>query len=293
MGKFHLEDRAGLEAIINMSLFNRAIAVYREEGIFKLLKDSLRYLQARYYQLRGKHTFSIGNMKTAIFITHYVDEWELRYVYFTERSIWNGILRELKPNDVFWDVGASLGFYSLLAANCSGVRVVAFEPHPNTVVRLGKNIELNQKSNIKVLNIALSDKEGRTRFDPIELGSARGKAHLTSDETIGEIEVEISSGDKLIENGTAPKPDVVKIDVEGAEHLVIKGMRSSLSRCRAVFCEVHPIIDRYGSTAADFEKSLKDMGFSLDKMQEREDGTYHIKASRAASESLLAKNQPR
>ena len=270
-----------------MSLFNRAMVICKEEGLFKLVQAIIKYsrnrlgkLEFRYYQLRRKRTFSIGSVRIAMFVIKYKDVWELQYAYDTERSVMEEILRELKPNDVFWDVGANLGFYSLLAANCSGVDVAAFEPHPTTVKRLRKNVELNnKKSAIKVLNVALSDSEGRARFDPMELDS-HGRAHLASDEISGIIEVQTSSGDKLIETGIVPRPDIVKIDVEGAEHLVIKGMRSALLSCRVLFCEVHPMyIEKYGSSAEDLEKTLKNMGFSVEKIQRRVDGTYHLMAS--------------
>ena len=196
-----------MKAGSNMSLFNQAWIIYKEGGLFKLFKACIKYpqrwlgkLRLRYYQLRGRYTFNIGSSSINMFVTQYTDAWELYYVYETERSVWETIIKELKPNDVFWDVGAHLGFYSLIAANCSGVEVAAFEPHPTTVKRFRKNIELNKKSNIKVINLALSDSEGRSRFNPIELDSTIGRARLTSGGISGTIEVETSSGDKLIEN---------------------------------------------------------------------------------------------
>jgi FkbM family methyltransferase len=190
------------------------------------------------------------------------------------------VLKELKPNDVFWDVGASFGFYSLLAASCASAVVMAFEPHPITVERLAKNIELNRKSNIQILQLALSDSKGKTRFNMIDSDINPGSSHLATDEINGTIEVETSRGDDLIENGTVPKPDIIKIDVEGAEHLVIKGMQSALPSCRVLFCEVHPNIRKYGSSAEDLEKILKNTGFRIEKIQERFDDTYHLKARR-------------
>ena len=124
----------------------------------------------------------------------------------------------------------------------------------------------------------------------LDNGDSAGRAHLVRDEVSGTIEVETSSGDKLIENGIVPSPDIVKIDVEGAEYLVIIGMRSAISSCRAIFCEVHPNIRRYGSSTEDLERTLKNMGFSLEKIQDRADGTYHLKAKRLSAESSAARS---
>ncbi len=260
--------------------------VYRRRGLIGLIKAFLKYpgkwLQVRYYQWRVKHTFASGIATIAMYVTQRLEAQELLDVVTSERSVMDEILKEIRPNDVFWDVGANLGVYSLLAANCAGVQVVAFEPHPATAKRLRKNVELNEKTNVKVLNIALSNSEGSARFDPIELDSPQARAYLViSDKISGTIEVETSSGDKLIEKGIVPIPDIVKIDVEGAEPLVIKGIGSSLPSCRALFCEVHPMyIEQYGSSAEDLESTLENMGFSVEKILDRVDGTYHIRARR-------------
>jgi len=270
--------------------FDRAAAIYRESGLTRLLsavRNYLRYqlftrgkLQWRYYRLRGKHTVAIGRNKITARVSHYSDESELRIVYGTERAVWGAVLKELRPNDVFWDVGASMGFYSLLAAHFPGVKVAAFEPHPATVKRLRENVMLNKKSNITVLEVALSDADRRAWFEPVDPELTRGTAHLGSGKAGGAIEVELRRGDSLVASGVLAGPDVIKIDVEGAEHLVVKGMRRALANCRSLFCEVHPGIKRYGSPAEELERDLRDLGFGIERIQERGDGTYHIWARR-------------
>jgi FkbM family methyltransferase len=265
------------------SIFKKAQITYNEGGLIKLFRASFRHflyypylLRRKYYLSRGRRIFSIGSAKIVMSVIDYNDYYELNYAYETERPIMERILRELKTEDVFWDVGANLGIYSLLAASCSKVNVVAFEPNPTTVISLRKNIELNKKANIKVLTVALSNSKGRARFNPEGVQLSHGRAHLVTEEIGETIEVETISGDKLIENGTAPRPDIIKIDVEGAEHLVIKGMSKALSNCRELFCEVHPNIEQYGSSAGDLEMTLKDIGFIIEKIQDRSDGTYSI-----------------
>jgi len=276
-------------------LINRVSKAYRKRGLFGLVMAFITYpyrhldlrsryldLCARYYLLRGKTTLTFGNLKIPFLVSQLTDATGLCHTYKWERFIWGYILRELKPNDVFWDVGANIGFYSLLASSCPGVNVIAFEPNPATVKVLRKNIELNQRSNIKVLNIALSESDGMARFDTIQRDSTAAMAHLANEETDGTIEVVAKRGDKLVESGDVPKPDVLKIDVEGAEYLVLKGMSDALSSCRLIICELHSSIERYGSSMDDFEMYLKNAGFLIEK-KTRVPGynTYHIIARRS------------
>ncbi len=183
----------------------------------------------------------------------------------------------MRPDDVFWDVGANLGFYSLLAAGVPGVNVIAFEPNPDIAGRFKNNAAFNGKSNIRVLEMALADTEGTVKFDIVKNGR-HGRAHIAIDNSINTVEVAASTGDSLVGTGAVPPPDVVKIDVEGAECLVLKGMQGILSGCRAIFCEVHPQIQQYGNSVAALESLLKRHGFVLEKLHQRGDDTYHLKA---------------
>jgi FkbM family methyltransferase len=209
-----------------------------------------------------------------------MDAFEINYANSTEYNVLEKFLHELKPDDVVWDIGANLGIYSLLAAKRQKVTIIAFEPHPTTVVRLMKNIKLNKFSNIQVFDIALSDSESKVDFFTNGIDESSGRAHITINKISGTIKVESSKGDTLIESGRVPKPDVVKIDVEGAEHLVIKGISKALSQCRVLFCEVHTRIEQYGSSGVNLESTLRNHGFTLENIQDRDDHTY----------TLLAKN---
>ncbi len=271
-----------------MSIIARAYTVFREKGFPALLKAFFKYLggllsgichlpRLTYYRLRGKCDFPAGKTHISLYVADNDDTRQLFYVWRTEQRLIQEILNELKPNDIFWDIGANLGFYSLLAVSIPGVSVIAFEPNPVTAEKLRHNIA-KYNNRVRVLAMALADSESTVKFET--MGSRhRGRAHIAFDNDRNTIEVKTNSGDKLVATGAVPRPDVVKMDVEGAEYLVLKGMRSILSRCRVIFCEVHPQIRRYGSSAAEVESILEDAGFSLKKLQERGDNTYHLKAS--------------
>ena len=260
--------------------FRRAWNVYKEEGLIGLTQALVWRLRSRYYQLKGTRTLSIGHTRITMPIIGYRASWDIDFVQTTEHGVIEELLRELEPNDVFWDIGANLGYYScLVAAFNKSVYVVAFEPNPITVDRLKGNIELNKLPNVKVVDIALSNSDGRAAFDLVNAQSSHGLAHLSNTKANETIEVKTATGDKLVEDGIALRPTIVKIDVEGAEHLVIEGMKNILADCRVVFCEVHPNeIGKYGSSPEELEKTLNDLGFRLKRIQQRTN--THLKAYR-------------
>lgn len=277
------------------SLLKRLIKIHRERGFYGAVKAVMTYLFRlvlnKHYSLeglctllRGKYTLSVNNTKIPIYVSQLADAIGLHHTYKTERSVWENIVKELKTNDTFWDVGANIGFYSLLAASYPEVNVIAFEPNPFTFKILQKNIEHNNRDNIRILNVALSESEGMAKFDTMAPHDTTGESHLTDEASNFTIEVTTRRGDKLIECENIPKPDVMKIDVEGAEYLVIKGMGNALSHCRLLFCEVHSGIWQYGNSQEDFEKYLKNIGFSIEKTtQVRGYSTSHIIARRIHS----------
>jgi FkbM family methyltransferase len=147
----------------------------------------------------------------------------------------------LQPGEVFFDIGAQYGVYGLLIANAlaSKVRVVAFEPFPSEYALLAANIELNNASNVQAVNAALSDRDGpvaMSNFDDKGACCPRIGAPVAGSRTIHAIR-----GDKLISTGNVPFPNVLKLDVEGHELAVLRGLSDALSdpRCHSLYCEIH------------------------------------------------------
>lgn len=255
------------------NLINRTLKVYRKRGLQGLTKAILRRfsisliyfeLCGLYYLLRKENTLTLGDFKIRVIVKQYADAMGLCHTYKRENFIWKYVLEELKPGDVFWDVGANIGFYSLLASSRPDVDVIAFEPNPITEELLRGNIDLNGRINIKVFNVALSNSEGIAKFDTISPDSIDLSAHLADKETEDTIDVVTNRGDKLIESGQVPAPDIIKIDVEGAEYLVMEGMGGTLSKCRIVICELHSSIEDFGNSMDDFYTYLKNEGFNIE-----------------------------
>ena len=136
------------------------------------------------------------------------------------------ILEALRPGYVVYDIGAHHGYYTLLAAEVVGADglVAAFEPRPVNLSYLHKHLRINGCANVEVFNVCVSDRSGTCRLDT-RYGTGRGR--ISPD---GELVVEMVCLDDLIRNGRLPPPNLVKIDVEGAEKLVLAGARETISR---------------------------------------------------------------
>jgi len=139
----------------------------------------------------------------------------------------------VKPGDVVYDIGAHFGYYTLLSSKLVGEngKVLAFEPSPANLARLYRHIELNDRKNVQVLELAVSDHEGTAHF---ETRTGSGVGHLAAD---GPLEVKLTTLDSLSQ---FPLPQVMKIDVEGAEVGVLHGAKALFEKCKPViFLSLH------------------------------------------------------
>jgi len=178
------------------------------------------------------------------------------------------IVDELDESDVFYDVGANTGLYTCFAANhCA--EVVAFEPYPPNVSELGRNARRNG-DNVAVHEVALSNERGSVSFSVPREYPGQGKGSIGTEQP--DVTVPTVDGDTLVKEGLIPPPDVVKIDVEGAEPLVVDGLKQTLSdeRCRLVHCEVHrPKASRestqtHGVSESEMVARFEELGFSVE-----------------------------
>jgi FkbM family methyltransferase len=134
-------------------------------------------------------------------------------------------LKIIKEGDIFYDIGAHFGFYSLIASQIIGDKgkIYAFEPHPYNLKILRKHIELNNITNVVIISAAVSDRPGKAKF---AYGTGTGTGHLSEK---GDIEVDTVSIDDLIQKKEILPPSIIKIDVEGAEILVLKGAWNTIT----------------------------------------------------------------
>jgi FkbM family methyltransferase len=156
-----------------------------------------------------------------------------------EGPVQAALARALRPGAVLHDVGASIGFYTVLGARLVGPdgHVVAFEPHPLTAAEARANVAANALANVVMVPAAVSDAVGRATLTPVP---SRPTASLGAPRGRGAVTVATTTLDAFVAGRPALAPDVVKIDVEGHELAVLAGMREILQRRRpTLVCELH------------------------------------------------------
>ena len=144
--------------------------------------------------------------------------------------------REIKPGSIIYDIGANVGYFSLLAAVLAGEegKVVAFEPLPRNTEFLKKHIAMNELSTIQVVEAAVSSHSGEAFFD---FGASTAMGHLSEN---GGLRVQMVSLDEMVSKGELPPPDHIKIDVEGAEFDVLQGAEQVINQYQPVlFLDTH------------------------------------------------------
>lgn len=150
------------------------------------------------------------------------------YTTFPEYGEMMMVKKILKEDDVFLDVGANIGIYSLVAASkITKGKIYAFEPSPASLSRLYENILLNNLTSvISVSKKVVSDKVG---FHHFTINNTPDYNHISYlDEKSGTIKIPAVSLDYFINKKKLSRIKLIKIDVEGAELLVLKGLQKSL-----------------------------------------------------------------
>jgi FkbM family methyltransferase len=273
-----------------------ATRVYAAEGLSGLARESLgfgrerldRYVLDPVRRRRGVRRLRVGALTATFGIATGSEAGAVRFVARHERRTLRRFLADLLADDVVLDVGANVGAYSCFAGQvCEWV--VAVEPFPPNARALVANARLNGLRNVELLPYALGATTGAAALDhPPDADPATGRVALTDATAAGTTGVEVVRGDDLVASGAMPQPTVVKIDVEGAEELVVEGLREALTddRCRLVFCEVHSperiraVTGRDGD-AASVGTALASLGFVVE-----------ILATRSTETHLLARKVP-
>jgi FkbM family methyltransferase len=160
----------------------------------------------------------------------------------TELPVQHALERLVEPGSVFFDIGANVGFFTLLGARLVGPTgtVVAFEPHAENAERLRRNVELNSFSNVEIVAQAVSDVSGDRLLDARHAATAALLPADRAGSRDGLACVEATSLDDFLAARPDLEPDVVKIDAEGHEVEIARGMLDVLSRQHVVLlCEMH------------------------------------------------------
>jgi FkbM family methyltransferase len=167
------------------------------------------------------------------------------------------VVHALRAEDLFVDVGANIGSYTVLASRVRGASTIAVEPLPGTFSRLVANIRVNGiEDRVRALNLGLARKPGSLRFTR----SLDCMNHVATSGEPDSTEVPVTTLDAIVDERA---PLVMKIDVEGFETEVLAGGAATLARpdLRALIIELNGSGARYGHDDAKLRREIERMGF--------------------------------
>jgi FkbM family methyltransferase len=224
------------------------------------------------------------------------------YCYLHDFADMGYLLHVLGPDDLFVDIGANVGSYTILACAAKGAKGICFEPVPSTFERLMDNLRINNLvERVEARNIGLSDREDDLVFTT---GEDTTNHIVGGDEQASSaVRVQVLPLDTIL-RGRAPS--MLKIDVEGFEMRVLAGAHQVLGKegLHSVIMELNGSGRRYGFTDAQIITHMSEFGFSpfrydpfkrelssVDAEDCRSGNTLFIRGSRAMQKRL--KQAPR
>lgn len=169
------------------------------------------------------------------------------------------VMHFLRPGEVFGDVGANVGAFTVLAAGVAGAQVIAFEPSPDTFEMLARNVRLNDLSQrTRLVKAVVGRQTGETHFSS-GLGTENHVA--AANEKAGAVAVPMTTLDH--ELASSP-PTLLKVDVEGFETEVFGGAENTLKHpaLQAIIVERNGSGNRYGYDEAALHERIRNHGFA-------------------------------
>ena len=199
--------------------------------------------------------------------------------YLTQLLYWEGyqnfeysdiFIKLIKKINVFYDIGANIGYYSLLAElENKNIKVIGFEPANGPLFYFRENIKINKFKNIRVESLALSDKEGEITFYEIRnkkytyleynLAGEGNSGSKTSGRNFVPISVKTTTLDKYVENAKEVNIDLIKMDTEGTEHFILENSENVLKLMKPIIiCET-----LFNTIELELEELMRSYGYEF------------------------------
>ena len=212
----------------------------------KILRRSVLWADVPRYQLRMR-VFTRDTVGRSLYLDGTWED-EIVQLLFQELS--------LKDGDIAFDVGANMGWYSLILdklATGTSARIIAFEPGPQSFALLQENLQLNNVCSVTAVQKGLADVAGRMTLHLHDKDHGRHSL-LPLHKRGGSIEVAITTLNDYWEKAELEKynPKFIKIDIEGFELMALRGATHLLERCPLIMTEYSPkCIEEYNMKPQD------------------------------------------
>ena len=154
------------------------------------------------------------------------------YGHYHERYEADLVQRLLSGDDVFWDIGANVGYFTLVAATALNHRgrIIAFEPGKNAYARLTENLALNPWRNIQAYPLAVTDREGEAVLHLAgDIADSSASLYPASQAQAGCEVCRTVALDHFLREEHLPPPNLIKLDAEGAELAVLQGAKGIIA----------------------------------------------------------------
>ncbi len=182
-----------------------------------------------------------------------------------EKELGDLLKKMLRANDVFIDIGANIGYFSLLSANISpSVKVISFEPVKALFEKLNENISINDNKNILTINAAIGEvNEQRELFlsdtDNLGMSSFQQPENYSGRKE----KVQVMVFDDWFKTSGLTKIDLIKLDIEGSELAALKGMSAVLEKQKpSLIVEINPeTLSLFSLTPLDIYNYLNQFNF--------------------------------
>lgn len=241
---------------------------------YQSIKDRLIFQLSK---TRGFKRLTVNETSANFVINDISDYMALKSTSEMERIVIADVIDSINKYDapIFFDIGANIGIYSILLAKANTkAEIVAFEPYPINAYRLLQNIKLND-ADIDLFEIAISNKEMPVHFSNSIFDFGDMNADPTTKLTdSGNLYVYSKTLSSLIQQENLQIPNIIKIDVEGAEGKVLRGLIPFIEDIDIIYYEIH--LHENGNSIYEYNDDIKDVhniidknGFSREKMADR------------------------
>lgn len=235
------------------------------QSLFRIAQ--LKYLFCRLKSKNGMIIVDVQGSKMLLDLTDAGISRELAVDGIREPGSTKEIINILKKDDVVVEIGANIGYYALIESKIIGKKgkIYAIEPSAKNVKMLKKNIELNSAQNIEVFELAIGDRNANEKMNISTHSNWNSLVKQRNKNVIAQIEVKVLTLDRFLIG--KKMPDFIRMDVEGYEYNIIKGMKNMLKSKTPLklFVELHPHIMEKSQTIYVLKKLMTN-GFRTTKV---------------------------